>query len=153
MTRPKLYAYACTVPGYGQSTQVAATPSKARSLAYHLARELGHRPAYAEVRARRDPTKDDLAEAEEDRGLYWRDTRRYKRLEAQAEAFNAAYLVGTAILVIGCDEAQTVFQNQPTRLRTPAWVASLNGVLASVEGQAGGFDLKYLQPIPDYATT
>jgi hypothetical protein len=88
-----------------------------------------------------------VVEAAEDARRYWRDTHKFARLQAQADAFNAAYPVGTSVLVVNCDEATTVFTSQPTRTRSPAWVPNLEDVLVSVEGQAGGFGLAYIQPL------
>ncbi|WP_345114471.1 hypothetical protein [Hymenobacter algoricola] len=107
------------------------------------------RDIWPHLRSRRlrDPEQEQLAiEAHEDQGKYWRDTRRYARLLAEAEAFNARYPVGTPVRVVGCCEADT-WPDGLTTIRTPAWVPSETAVFVSVEGYAGGFYLRHIQPL------
>ncbi len=111
-----------------------------------LNRELDN--PWKDLRSRRvhGPEAERAIEAFQDQGKYWKNTGAFARLQAQADAWNAAYPVGHPVLVRDCGEAST-WPNGQTVTRTPAWVPSLSGVLVSLEGHCGGFGLEYLTPL------
>jgi len=81
-----------------------------------------------------------------DRGKYWRDKAENVRLQAECDAFNAKYPVGTPVQVVGCCEASN-WPDGMTKLRTPAWVSGPGCALVSVEGYSGGFYMEYIKPL------
>lgn len=86
----------------------------------------------------------DLAiERHEDRRKHWKDTRQFARLQAQADAFNAANPVGTPVR-IGC-YVGTLAPIVDTVTRTPAWVTAGLQLLVSVEGYNGGYSLNQIE--------
>jgi hypothetical protein len=99
------------------------------------------------IRCRDNEEERQAVEDFEDRGKHWRDTRRAKRLQAQCDAFNAAYPVGTPVQVVGCWEVK-YWPNGITTIRTPAWLPHQSNILVSVEGLTGGLSLKFINPTP-----
>lgn len=118
---------------------------------YQVARDRETDNPFCGLTARRyhGPDTQQLIEDYEDRNKYWRDTRAYARLQDQAAKFNALYPVGTPVRVVECWEARQ-WPDGLTKTRTPAW-ANEKCLYVSVEGQAGGMYLKYVQPIQEPA--
>lgn len=125
---------------------VGRTPGQARWQAARDRMSGGFYNPFPGLRSRRVENRQAI-EDYEDRGKYWRDTRRAQRSQARADAFNAACPVGSAVRVFACVEART-WPEGLTATRTPAWLANKDQVLVSVEGYSGGFDLKHIQLLP-----
>ena len=103
---------------------------------------------WAELRSRRvlGEVAQHAIEDYEDRGKYWKDTRKYARLQTLADAFNDAYPVSTPVRLLCYVDS---FQPTDTVTRTLAWCPNETQVLVSVEGHAGGFCLTQVRPLVD----
>jgi hypothetical protein len=145
---PTLKAWAIMLGGEYAGNEVATTAGKAKAAAYREARSYDSGLEFTDLSVRlvRGEKGQMLIERHEDRGKYWRDTRSYARMQARVDEFNAKYPVGHPVRVVECGEADQ-WPDGLTTIRTPAWVASENTILVSVEGQAGGMYFKYVQPI------
>ncbi|GAB2959182.1 hypothetical protein GCM10027048_28110 [Hymenobacter coalescens] len=132
---------------YGTFVGRSAGQAKAR-LAADLYECYDNNQIWPYLKARLAGLKDAASaiEAHEDRGKYWKDTKAFARLQAEADAFNAKYPIGSEVRLVNCHEAY-FWRGKTTKTRTPAWVPSLSGVLVSIEGEAGGFGLEYIQPV------
>jgi hypothetical protein len=129
---------------YSFGIHVGRTPGQARA---DVAADREIDNPWRGLRSRRvhGPVAERAIEDFEDARKYWRDTRAFARLQAAADEFNASWPVGTPVEML-CSNAPAL----PTGItftRTPAWVPSLNGVLVSVDGFAGGFALKWVRPL------
>ena len=153
-TTAPLKAYRVGFYGESAGTYVGRTAGQAKAAAIRDYEGGGHeRGLWRTVRALRvrNPEKEALEiEAFEDKGKYWRNTRAYARLQAEADAFNALWPVGTPVQVVECGEASQ-WPDGITVTRTPAWAVQ-GSVLVSVEGQAGGMYLKYVMPLLEPVT-
>ena len=85
-------------------------------------------------------------EKHEDRGKYWRHTKAFARLQAEVEAFNKMWPVGTPVQVVNCCEA-SLWADGITVTRTPAWAPSETYAFVSVDGMPGGMDLARIIPL------
>jgi hypothetical protein len=86
-----------------------------------------------------------VLERHADQGKHWRDKSENVRLQAEADAFNEKYPVGTPVKVLSC-EAST-WPDGTTTTRTPAWLSGPGSLLVSLEGYSGGFGMEYIQPL------
>lgn len=90
-------------------------------------------------------------EAHEDRGKYWRYTKAYARIQAEAEAFNRKWPVGTPVQILNCCESD-LWPDGVTITRTPAWAPSETYAFVSVEGMPGGMNLACVFPLVEPIT-
>ena len=103
---------------------------------------------WADLRSRRvlGLAAERAIEKHEDRGKYWRHTKAYARLKAEAAAFNAMWPVGTPVQIVNCCEVD-LWPDGITVTRTPAWAPSETYAFVSVEGIPGGMDLARVVPL------
>jgi len=144
----------------------ADTDWRGRSKEYSYGVLAGHTPGQARARAALDRISGGCAnpwrnlrsrrvlglaaeraiEKHEDAGKYWRHTKAFARLQAEAEAFNEMWPVGTPVQIVNCCECD-LWPDGITVTRTPAWALSETYAFVSVEGMPGGMDLARVVPL------
>jgi hypothetical protein len=139
-----LKAYQVSIYGEACGVWVGRTRSQAQARCVYNMLEHGYRigKLFAGLRSRRvhGLPAERAIERFEDAGKYWRHTRAFARMQAEASAVNTLWPIGTAVQVVNCCES-SMWEEGVTFTRTPAWAASENYAFVSVEGLSGGLDL------------